>query len=356
MNHFDSLKNLQISFFVFNQTTFSFEAGRRCDSGEGNFEFDTKQGNGIFQYVESAINQQRAGLSQRQGSYGTLDRDTVPQASKPTPPTEVYSTVTEGGMKEVPKQTSPYRSRLETPTDKHLTGVKSLNLDVRPAPRKNQVKNFRSCPLTSTEDETYSRVTVPVLGRDVSGNQEEQSQKQSPRSSSEDPEYSLPFDNISKNIMLDILLASHSLPSIVEPCSDGRKRGSQDSTEPLYDSIDESAITSTFSRQHKRHPGSYRAMEHIYDEPEGFAIEPGAPTSVYDDPAEVKGNAWQLMGSLSDPSGHEYPYNAQVDDYAVPKPPRRALMVEQERGDGQEDDCSPYDNVLLKMKSNAIVE
>ncbi len=47
-----------------------------------------------------------------------------------------------------------------------------------------------------------------------------------------------------------------------------------------------------------------------------------------------------------DPSGHEYPYNASVDDYAVPKPPRRALLSKQR--DSEEDDSSPYDNIMVK--------
>ncbi|XP_023616404.1 LOW QUALITY PROTEIN: docking protein 1 [Myotis lucifugus] len=38
---------------------FSFEAGRRCPSGPGNFTFQTAQGNDIFQVVETAINGQR---------------------------------------------------------------------------------------------------------------------------------------------------------------------------------------------------------------------------------------------------------------------------------------------------------
>ncbi|XP_009571009.1 PREDICTED: docking protein 2-like, partial [Fulmarus glacialis] len=41
------------------KVTFSFEAGRRCASGEGNFEFETRQGNEIFQAIESAINVHR---------------------------------------------------------------------------------------------------------------------------------------------------------------------------------------------------------------------------------------------------------------------------------------------------------
>ncbi|KAM8898147.1 docking protein 1b [Spinachia spinachia] len=38
---------------------FSFEAGRRCDSGPGNFTFDTKQGNEIFVLVDQAIQSQK---------------------------------------------------------------------------------------------------------------------------------------------------------------------------------------------------------------------------------------------------------------------------------------------------------
>ncbi|KAM6908872.1 docking protein 1b [Xenentodon cancila] len=39
---------------------FSFEAGRRCDSGPGNFTFETKQGNEIFTLVDQAIQSQKA--------------------------------------------------------------------------------------------------------------------------------------------------------------------------------------------------------------------------------------------------------------------------------------------------------
>ncbi|XP_024416375.1 docking protein 2 [Desmodus rotundus] len=41
------------------KVTFSFEAGRRCLSGEGNFEFKTHQGNEIFLALEEAISAQK---------------------------------------------------------------------------------------------------------------------------------------------------------------------------------------------------------------------------------------------------------------------------------------------------------
>uniref|UniRef100_A0A3B5L3K4 Docking protein 1b n=1 Tax=Xiphophorus couchianus TaxID=32473 RepID=A0A3B5L3K4_9TELE len=44
---------------------FSFEAGRRCDSGPGNFTFETKQGNEIFTLVDLAIQSQKAHAEER---------------------------------------------------------------------------------------------------------------------------------------------------------------------------------------------------------------------------------------------------------------------------------------------------
>ncbi|KAM5264260.1 docking protein 2 [Ctenodactylus gundi] len=41
------------------KVTFSFEAGRRCVSGEGSFEFETRQGNEIFLALEEAIAAQK---------------------------------------------------------------------------------------------------------------------------------------------------------------------------------------------------------------------------------------------------------------------------------------------------------
>lgn len=44
---------------------FSFEAGRRCDSGPGNFTFETKQGNEIFMLVDQAIQSQKVQAEER---------------------------------------------------------------------------------------------------------------------------------------------------------------------------------------------------------------------------------------------------------------------------------------------------
>lgn len=54
------------------QASFSFEAGRRCPSGEGSFEFDTKQGNLLFKAVEDAISRQRQVSRGNQGGPEAL--------------------------------------------------------------------------------------------------------------------------------------------------------------------------------------------------------------------------------------------------------------------------------------------
>ncbi|XP_068569647.1 docking protein 1b isoform X1 [Cebidichthys violaceus] len=48
---------------------FSFEAGRRCDSGPGNFTFDTKQGNEVFSLVDQAIQSQKVLAEERHLSF-----------------------------------------------------------------------------------------------------------------------------------------------------------------------------------------------------------------------------------------------------------------------------------------------
>lgn len=163
-----------------------------------------------------------------------------------------------------------------------------------------------------------------------------------------EPEYSLPFDTIATNIL-----------------SCRQTHGTEFGADPLYDSIDEMQIRNIYPSEAVEPMN--RKVEHIYDEPEGCAATaPKPPASVYDDPEEMRGEAWRIMGTAADPKGHEYPYNPRVDDYAVPKRPQRLLPVTQstseEEGDGEEEPPqeaeqqqredghdSPYNNVMVKM-------
>ncbi|XP_020505415.2 docking protein 2 isoform X1 [Labrus bergylta] len=408
------------------KSTFSFEAGRRCDSGEGNFEFDTKQGNFLFQAVESAINLQRISLPQRQTSGGgQVSPETLqdlnlpplpfnpplfqgraltlppPRSHVTQPPAAqaadgVYSMVTEPSnikmshhkedesVSSSPQQQQhrPLLTHLEPPVDKTLTGVKSLTLDTRdlPIPRKNQVKMISSCPLPHAgpepdpnlapgpnpnptfssksrpnPDQTYSRITLPASERAT--RREKRGGGLAPPCTPPlvppEPEYSLPFDTIAMKVMTNIL-NSHQADSGIDP---------------LYDSIDEMKIRNIFPSDAEAVGMTYRKVEHIYDEPEGCAV-PSAqkpPTSEYDDPEEMRGDAWRIMGTAADPKGHEYPYNPRVDDYAVPKRQQRVCLVTQRTKEGEEEEeeeeepqkdgeeqrgkqrDSPYNNVNIKM-------
>ncbi|XP_074495791.1 docking protein 2 isoform X2 [Sebastes fasciatus] len=368
------------------KSTFSFEAGRRCDSGEGNFEFDTKQGNFLFQAVEAAINLQRISVPQRQPSGGGPAADGVYSMVNEPPHLHMIhlkdkeSSTPSPQQQQQQQQQRPPLSRLEPPVDKVLTGVKSLTLDTRgvPVPRKNQVKMISSCPLPHAEPgpnpaqgagaahspdphlspklssglnphQMYSQITLPAAA--------ERSAKREKRGASppavrQDPEYSLPFDTIANNFMTDIL-NSH------------QAHRAESTADPLYDSIDEMKIRNIFPSDAGVRP-AYGKVEHIYDEPEGYAAAAAQkpPTSLYDDPEEMRGDAWRIMGTAADPKGHEYPYNPRVDDYAVPKRAKRALPVTQSTNEDEEDEeeeeepqeedqeeqqDSPYNNVKVKM-------
>lgn len=66
------------------QASFSFEAGRRCPSGEGGFEFDTKQGNLLFKAVEAAIHRQQQVSRGNQGGPEML-QDQNQSLERPPP-------------------------------------------------------------------------------------------------------------------------------------------------------------------------------------------------------------------------------------------------------------------------------
>ncbi|XP_061117559.1 docking protein 2 [Conger conger] len=326
--------------------TFSFEAGRRCDTGEGNFEFETKQGNGIFLAVEMAINLKKNTLTPYRQASGGADMEPGPRHPV-TKDSSVYSTITEAPTRDGPASLPGTWSRLEPPIDKALTGVKSLTLDTRPPPRKNQVKNISSCPLLNSEDQAYSQISMP---REQGELEEAKPTSTGQSRHGSHDEYSLPFDTINKALMATFLAAHPPIAGEAgnerDDCADGAE-----APDPIYDSIDELTVRPVSKSQPQGQKPTQYKVEHIYDEPEGCAPRVTGvrgPTSLYDEPEEVKGYAWKLQGTAVDPSGHEYPYNPNIDDYAVPKPPKKAFP---DPDQPKEEDDSPYDNVMSKMTS-----
>uniref|UniRef100_U3JWM9 IRS-type PTB domain-containing protein n=1 Tax=Ficedula albicollis TaxID=59894 RepID=U3JWM9_FICAL len=201
--------------------TFSFEAGRRCSSGEGNFEFDTRQGNEIFAAIEAAIELQRGRGGPADGAPRPLDHGVKGKAGVPP------------GAGEPPRGADfPYAEPLDS----------------------------------------LRRGNAPDKGWRA------------------ECEYAVPFDTIAKSFLARQL----GCPQEEAPSVTGDAGG---------------------ARPPPARPTAPKP-EHIYDEPEGLSAL--SALSVYDEPEEVKGEAWRLQAAPEEPPGHACPYNPQRDDYAVP--------------------------------------
>ncbi|NXX95818.1 DOK2 protein, partial [Centropus bengalensis] len=287
------------------KVTFSFEAGRRCASGEGNFEFETRQGNEIFQVIESAINVHRGRGAEEpwRGGPGEDANRPLGHAKKPS---------WAQGLEELSGTKSPLQEPSLVPKGK-----------VAMAPSSSSGSGEASSTFLPSHDCSYSepcssvpRGSPPVL--------EKGWRKDAPSQAAAECEYAVPFDTIAKSFV------AHKF----------RAQAPADVPDPLYDSIGEAGGKA--GQQPPPRPTAPKPY-HIYDEPEALAAH-----TVYDEPEEVKGEAWRLRAAPEEPPGHEYPYNPQRDDYAVPKKPvplRQPFLLQGKEWLGD----TEYDNVALKF-------
>ncbi|XP_065606296.1 docking protein 1 isoform X2 [Cyrtonyx montezumae] len=257
---------------------FSFEAGRRCDSGPGNFTFETKQGNEIFRLVEASIREQKAQVEENQQSCDSLEPDSpsvvlIRQALADSLSLELP---TEGDDAAAPKAgLAPWPSAAEEERD----AISLLKTRMLPEPPVLQAKP----PVTSTPP----RSPLPKAPRAVLPDKDPSSL------------YSEPLDSV---------------------------KGFRPWPDPLYaDPVDSKAVDGAKLRvpfsgscEQLRAEGCGPVRkEHIYDEPEGRAsrVLPTA-ASIYDEARPI-GEAWRTQGH-DGKSGYEYPYNPSTDDYSVP--------------------------------------
>ncbi|NWS41759.1 DOK2 protein, partial [Probosciger aterrimus] len=257
------------------KVTFSFEAGRRCASGEGNFEFETRQGNEIFQAIELAINEH-----QSRGAEELWRGDDAPQ--------------------------SHGHARMHSWAQGHEEPGGSF-----------LPSHGADCPY-SEPCNSLLRGNPLVL--------EKGWKQDAPAKVSTEAEYAIPFDAIAKTFGACKFSSMAHHP--------------EDAPGPLYDSI--RVAGGQAGKQPPPRPSAPKP-EHIYDEPEGLSSH-----TVYHEPKEVKGEAWRLQAAPEEPTGHEYPYNPQRDDYAVPKraaPLRQPFLLQGKEWLGSTD----YDNVVLKF-------
>ncbi|XP_068776940.1 docking protein 2 isoform X2 [Struthio camelus] len=297
------------------KVTFSFEAGRRCASGEGNFEFETRRGNEIFQVIESAIAVQRGRGAEEPRRGGPADDACRPPGHVKAPSWTLEHE--ERGSAEATKCPS-----LEPARDGKATKGKSPS----GCPAAGEPKGAflpahgAECPYAEPCD-SLRRANPPAGAKAL----EKGRKPEPPAKEAAESEYAVPFDTIAK--------------SLAGGKFGGFLGGAQEPPAPLYDSV-----RAAGGRKGRQPPLPLAAKpEHIYDEPEGLSAH-----TVYDEPEEVKGEAWRLQAAPEDPSGHEYPYNPQRDDYSVPKRPvpvKQPFAVQGEEWLGD----SEYDNVALKF-------
>ncbi|KAJ1090665.1 hypothetical protein NDU88_003794 [Pleurodeles waltl] len=318
------------------KVTFSFEAGRRCASGEGNFEFETRQGSEIFMAIETAIRVQKVksqddpnwgGTSQMDHSHGGGNNDT-------------YRCVGTTGLLMLDLKNDNQKSTSDKweLSGKVSNSISDRGSSLRPAKEVMPTSQNNQCSKTlqhakkkgvQVPESTYSEPSdVFVCGESSGGGRIHKKTTHNQLES----EYAVPFDTIAKSLVnsgFGTFLQSKPSPEWHDP------------PDPLYNSIEEVNAMKVKVPEHQSHE------EHIYDEPEGRTSH-----SVYDEPVEVKGEAWKLQATEPDLLGHEYPYNPIMDDYSVPKKLSGSSCtggvgrLEEPIEDWLED-CE-YDNVVLK--------
>nr|XP_056716778.1 docking protein 2 [Euleptes europaea] len=296
---------------------FTFEAGRRCASGEGSFEFLTKQGDEIIRVIETAINAQRAaGMTDqcKGGSFNTSSRTSL--LARASSETRSYA---EGALEEK-------AVAVETGQLPHAASTKSFSLGPscqgNPANRGRLVKPIASCPLPSTKF-SYLELSNSLPRRD--------------------PQYGPGMLERAGKMVVPQVKVEPDVEAL-DPASKllvsrNGNRPQQAIREALTPPVggDRSVALGLISA------GS--GPEHIYDDPEGLVHV------VYDEPQEFKGEAWKLQATAEDPVGHEYPYNPYLDDYSVPKMAAFSTL----RLSGQDKNLleeSAFDKMVQRLKKN----
>ncbi|NXF39495.1 DOK1 protein, partial [Nyctibius bracteatus] len=275
---------------------FSFEAGRRCDSGPGNFTFETKQGHEIFRLVEASIQEQKAQVEENRQSCDSLDPDSpsmvlIRQALADCLSLELPS---EGDDALAPKAGLAPRPGAAAEERDTASLLKTRTLPELPVPQARPVA-----------PSTPPRSPLPKVPHAVSPAEDLSSLYSEPLDSVKgfrprpDPLYSDPIDS--------------------KPASGARvPGGAPDETKlwppaPLFPGTYEQGRM----EGHGQVPAAPGRREHIYDEPEGRAPRPLPPTTRIYDEARPTGEAWRTQGHDGG-GGYEYPYDPSTDDYSVP--------------------------------------
>ncbi|XP_043919919.1 docking protein 1 [Protopterus annectens] len=311
---------------------FSFEAGRRCETGAGNFTFETKQGNEIFLIVEAAIREQKAQAEDRE-SCSSLDSESSAlqqiknaiaeslAASRCTVVNEPISeTPSVDGISQDVSSSKP--ALLNKPSSSNGVIGKweqsSRSSEEKDAAKLLKVRNLPEPPVSISKspiNPVSPHTPLPKFLKGSSLQEDPSSLYSEPLDARKvpkiniDPLYSDPVDSVTGNILIK-----------------GQKiEGKPDRKHPLYSDLYEQIEYDVAKTEINRGVLKGRnPEEHIYDEPESRLLLSGgrppqplpASCPLYDEACSTS-DAWKKQG-IEDEVGHEVPYNPSTDDYSVP--------------------------------------
>uniref|UniRef100_A0ACB8EZ29 Uncharacterized protein n=1 Tax=Sphaerodactylus townsendi TaxID=933632 RepID=A0ACB8EZ29_9SAUR len=300
------------------QVMFTFEAGRRCTSGEGSLEFLTQQGDEIIRVIETAINAQRAAGATdqcKEGSFHTSARTSfLARASNETRSYE------EGTLQE--KVTA-----VEKGQPPHAASTKSLSLGAgsqgHPVNRGRLVKPVASCPLSNIQY-PHSELSHSLPRRD--------------------PQYGPGMlERAGKMIVPQIKVEPNREDAeSFDPAF--KSLGSRNGNRPQQ-AIREASTPLMRGDRNDALDKISAVLKYVHNDTEGLVHH------VYDEPQEIKGDAWKWQATPEDPVGHEYPYNPYLDDYSVPKMAASSThrLSEQDKNLLEE---SAFDKIVQRFKKN----
>ncbi|XP_078410924.1 docking protein 1b [Cetorhinus maximus] len=312
---------------------FSFEAGRRCDSGPGNFTFETKHGNDIFLLVESSILEQKAQAEGCRRSFHSLEPGDNPALTSLERTAEYPSAELSPPFNSSEAVANSSNSgAMGSPVNKSIApeGPAAAKKELRGSEEKDMSKLLKTRSLPdppSAGPPTPPRSPkLPTVNADPASIYSDPVDALTVGKCNSDCLYSDPVDSVPKG-MQPKALSAQDQPR--QGFKDRKAPGQR--AEPLYADIYEQ-VSYEFSQV----AISSRADEHIYDEPEGRAFHQPpegraphplpTPLAIYDEAQTGDRGAWKIKG-LGCVVGHEVPYKPNKDDYSVPPPSSSSQLL-----------------------------
>ncbi|XP_051541670.1 docking protein 1-like [Myxocyprinus asiaticus] len=304
--------------------SFSFEAGRRCESGEGNFEFATHQGERLFSVVCVAIQNLPRSSTAQHSSLGSVDQSIVQETVATD---EIYDNTTatlslkqpdclpEGDMQRaVQKQHPPMLN----------PAFKSFSLNTIEPQSKSQVTSIN----TNLENQEPVYATVSKAQPKPTSPTDPKMHWQNLRKAlHESASFRDSFKADSDISQLSALAAPHEGGSHEETMT------GEDPTDLLGDSIQQLAINDALKNI---------SAEAIYAEPQDYQFKAEWNSSaVYDEPKEVIIVNQRAHDVADHTAEHDFFYSPDIAS-------SHAMAAQSNPNQSSVETFSTYDNFKLK--------